>query len=958
MIILNKIESEYPHFFQATPHYLIWNSKKKTVMEWFGKTVKNNRLDKTFTVKKVKAAFAYMGSYKSAGPDGYKPIIMKHFGPKALMCINSIFQAIYSTGYIPIEFRKSKVVFIPKPLKNDYGEAGSFRPISLTQFLFKAMERIIEWSLREHDEKLGQISEFQHAYSGSKGTDTALSTLVNLIESAILRKQLCLVISVDIKGAFDNLAFMAIEKAMKDNNYPPLMIRWFMNFLKNRTAIAEVLGVKLCIRPMCGTPQGGVLSSRIWNLAFDPLLKLLNQDSPCAPVGFADDGALCFRGIDPVTLVEIAQPKINQAVEWGAKNGLSFSVDKTTAVFFSRQRKFHSHVLPKLKKLTINGVEINPSPSMTYLGVILDQKLNWSQHIDNKVAKAKKFLHLIKPALHHIWGLNPKRMQWIYKQIILPRLTYGCLVWGHSLTNTQIHKIETVERVAMQCYASTWKKNPTASLQILYNQLPSQLDIMYVTIKTYIRCKHIFQNNHWDGIAEYASANSHLKTIKSLCHEIHHEGTPLDLFYSNFMMDPYYSWNPPIRTSLTAVGINDTDDYQINLVDNEQFSQDDEPIPTGTYGGVDHTCNRMEFCSLHGDHSQHVCIPTTEIRHPPDATAAAAAEAAAAAVATQTMIPPEVEFHNGALVPLNLIPSSTSKSTQLTLDQFENNYRLFSQRLKNDDDGLSVRVITLKNNLMFLNFTCKILGTTNVIEAILASTYIMCSKLLEHFTKGDTFLCSLEAGYLTIRNSIIRNKHVFNLVDILNQIKDKTGLYTIMEGSKYDWLEYASHDTTHIELFVTPKKDVINQTIMTFLNDKWSTKWENLRGHAQTKYWCMGPDPILSAKLLNMPREHLGWCIQFFTGHGWWKKHLKLANLCNDHTCRLCKRYNSVESPIHLFSECTELTAIRQEIFNTPYPTNQSISNQLCQVAEFALVGRVCALIDIDNNPFNVNSSR
>ena len=168
-------------------------------MVW--KTVKNNRLDRTFTVKKVKSAFAHMGSYKSAGPNGFKPIILKHIGPKALKCINNIFHAIYSTGYIPIEFRKSKVVFIPKPLKDDYGEAGSFRPISLTQFLFKAMERIIEWSLREHDDKLGQISEFQHAYSGSKGTDTALSTLVNLIESAILRKQLCLVISVDIQGA-------------------------------------------------------------------------------------------------------------------------------------------------------------------------------------------------------------------------------------------------------------------------------------------------------------------------------------------------------------------------------------------------------------------------------------------------------------------------------------------------------------------------------------------------------------------------------------------------------------------------------------------------------------------------------------------------------------------------------------------------------------------------------------
>ena len=93
---------------------------------------------------------------------------------------------------------------------------------------------------------------------------------------------------------------------------------------------------------------------------------------------------------------------------------------------------------------------------MTYLGVVLDQKLNWSLHIDKKKwPRQKKNIHLIKPALHHIWGLDPKRMQWIYKQIILPRLTYGCLVWGHSLTNSQIQKIETVERVALRCYAST-----------------------------------------------------------------------------------------------------------------------------------------------------------------------------------------------------------------------------------------------------------------------------------------------------------------------------------------------------------------------------------------------------------------------------------------------------------------------------------------------------------------------
>ena len=127
-------------------------------LEW--QRVRNNKLDNTFTIKKIKNAFHRMGSFKGAGPDGIKPIVMKHFGPIALRCISFVFKAIYSTGYIPLDLRKLRVVFIPKPLKNDYGEAGSFRPISLTQYFFKTMERVVEWSLRENSDKYGKISEY------------------------------------------------------------------------------------------------------------------------------------------------------------------------------------------------------------------------------------------------------------------------------------------------------------------------------------------------------------------------------------------------------------------------------------------------------------------------------------------------------------------------------------------------------------------------------------------------------------------------------------------------------------------------------------------------------------------------------------------------------------------------------------------------------------------------------
>ena len=68
-------------------------------------------------------------------------------------------------------------------------------------------------------------------------------------------------------------------------------------------------------------------------------------------MGFADDGALCFRGIDPNTLVDNAQIKLNQAIELGAQNGLTFSADKTTVVFLlSRKYNFFLKVLPKVRK--------------------------------------------------------------------------------------------------------------------------------------------------------------------------------------------------------------------------------------------------------------------------------------------------------------------------------------------------------------------------------------------------------------------------------------------------------------------------------------------------------------------------------------------------------------------------------------------------------------------------------
>ena len=162
--------------------------------------------------------------------------------------------------------------------------------------------------------------------------------------------------------------------------------------------------------------------------------------------------------------------------------------------------------------------------------------------------------------------------------------------------------------------------------------------------------------------------------------------------------------------------------------------------------------------------------------------------------------------------------------------------------------------------------------------------------------------------------------------------------------------------TLFMKIFLWLQIKFINPIINSHLENQWVKNWENIKGHNQIKYWLSMPDPYLTSKLLNMSREQLGKCIQFFTGHGWWKKHLKLTKLCNNKTCWLYKLPDSIESPFHLFSECVAMSATRQGLFNYPYPSQQLGNNKLCQVAEFALIDRVCNLINIDNNHFNVNS--
>jgi hypothetical protein len=174
----------------------------------------------------IRESFAQFKNNKSAGPDGFKPRMLKQLPEVTISKLRQLFEASYYSGYVPQLWLQARVVFISKPGKSNYSEPGSFRPISLTSFVFKCMERLVYKNLLDTSLKDNPLCERQHGFRHGMSTDTALSMAVGKIERGLRRRRgLAIAFFADIRGAFDNVDVDYCAKAMLDRGFPPEMVK-------------------------------------------------------------------------------------------------------------------------------------------------------------------------------------------------------------------------------------------------------------------------------------------------------------------------------------------------------------------------------------------------------------------------------------------------------------------------------------------------------------------------------------------------------------------------------------------------------------------------------------------------------------------------------------------------------------------------------------------------------------
>jgi hypothetical protein len=205
----------------------------------------------------VEWAISTLQPYKSPGQDGVVPVLLR-VGKNDLspaLCV--IFRACIDLGHVPEVWRRTRVVFIPKAGKGDYLEAKSFRPISLTSFVLKTLEKLIDRYLRDEILRMSPLSDSQHAYLPGRSTETAIYELTHALEKSMNGERGSLAVFLDIEGAFDRVPVRTVLRALRERNVDESIVDWISCLLSHRRVELSLLGDELVALAGAGCPQGG-----------------------------------------------------------------------------------------------------------------------------------------------------------------------------------------------------------------------------------------------------------------------------------------------------------------------------------------------------------------------------------------------------------------------------------------------------------------------------------------------------------------------------------------------------------------------------------------------------------------------------------------------------------------------------------------------------------------------------
>ena len=417
------------------------------------------------TVKQVQEYVLSIPSDKSI--NDIMPIkVYKYIIPEIIEPVAHIVNLSMKSGIMPMA---CKIATVTPILKNgDPNDPNNYRPISILPLLGKCIEYFVNKQLTEYVETNKLLTNHQYGFRKDHSTTFLM---LNLFDKIFMSKETLkkpAIVFLDIKKAFDTVSHKVLLKKLKFYGVDGFVIKWFESYLGGRKQCTKIRGNVSPLLPVnTGVPQGSILGPILFSLFINDLSSNCKQSTAYL---FADDSALYFDNITRGSYDNVVED-MKIVYEWLRINKLRLNVSKSSFIVFDKFPNLDRLSIPLDLKDGSYSLHIEETKSQKYLGLMIDNQLNFQDHIEYVKSKVAKRIG----ALYRSKKLLPLKYRKMFvNALMLPQFDYMDTIWCRA-AKTKLNSLDILYKKVAKIALDVHWQEPSVNVYRNMKWLPLHL---------------------------------------------------------------------------------------------------------------------------------------------------------------------------------------------------------------------------------------------------------------------------------------------------------------------------------------------------------------------------------------------------------------------------------------------------------------------------------------------------